>query len=94
MKAILVMEMPESCNECPLEMDVEDTTGKQWKGNICRGCGSRNEDRDERPDWCPLVPMPGRRKERSFKETKKHPYTGGFFDGWNACLNVIEGKMK
>ena len=56
MKAILVMEMPENCTECLLEMDVASTTGKQWQGNICRGCGKRNTDKSQKPDWCPLVP--------------------------------------
>ena len=41
MKAILVMEMPENCLKCPMEMDVEDTSGSKWQGNICRGCGKR-----------------------------------------------------
>lgn len=38
MKAILVMEMPENCEECPLKMDVESgiqidvkcQTGVRW----------------------------------------------------------------
>ena len=60
MKARLVMDMPENCNECPLELDVKDTKGKQWNGCICRGSGKRNADRDKKPDWCPLVPMPER----------------------------------
>jgi len=28
MKAVLVIEMLESCTECPLEIDVEDTLGR------------------------------------------------------------------
>lgn len=57
MKAILMIEMPKACMECPLEMDLADTSGEKWKGNICRGCGSRNVDQCEKPDWCPLVPL-------------------------------------
>lgn len=45
MKAILVMEMPGSCLECPMEMDVEDASGNKWQGNICRGCGKRHADK-------------------------------------------------
>lgn len=54
MKAKLVMDMPENCTQCPLEMDVEDTQGNHWEGNICRACGLRNEDMNKKPDWCPL----------------------------------------
>ena len=62
MKAILMMEMPENCLECPMEMDVEDTSGNKWQGNICRGCGKRNAYKNNKPDWCPLVPMPERKE--------------------------------
>lgn len=83
MKAILMMEMPESCIECPMEMNVVDTRGKLWKGNICRGCGMRNADRSKKPDWCPLVSMPERKEIRS--------YSISIADGWNACIDAIEG---
>lgn len=63
-KAIYVMDMPENCNECPLELDVANTKGSQWRGNICRGCGQRNADRSKKPDWCPLAPMPERKEEQ------------------------------
>lgn len=89
MKAILVMEMPEKCQECPMEMDVADTSGNLWNGNICRGCGKGNVDRCQKPDWCPLVPMPKRKEEIPLKEAIRHPYKNGFFCGWNACLDTI-----
>lgn len=40
--------------QCPLEMDVDDTKGNHWEGNICRACGLRNEDMNKKPGWCPL----------------------------------------
>ena len=104
MKAILVIEMPENCSECPLEMDVEDTTGKQWKGNICRGCGKRNEDRSEKPDWCPLVLIPERIPAQGEVAIKSLSLSGMVSEalkeavalaaalGWNNCLDAIEGS--
>lgn len=83
MKAILVMEMPENCLECSMEMDVEDTSGNKWQGNICRGNGKRNADKSKKPDWCPLVPMP---------ERKQNACSHGFAAGWNAFLDAVEGN--
>ena len=87
MKAILMMEMPENCLECPMEMDVEDTSGNKWQGNICRGCGKRNADKSKRPDWCPLVPMPPKRDCAPYGTF----YSEGWDMGFNACLDAIEG---
>lgn len=89
MKGILVMEMPESCMECPMEMNVEDTSGNKWQGNICRGCGKRHADKRKRPDWCPLVPMPEKKEGAQYGT-----YSDGFFTGWNYCLDTIEGREK
>lgn len=94
MKAILVMEMPENCMECPMEMDVADTGGQVWNGNICRGCGKRNADRCKKPGWCPLASMPERKEEIPLKEALRQPYKNGVSCGWNACLDVIEGREK
>ena len=58
MKAMLVTDMPENCAQCSLEMDVEDTQGNHWEGNICRACGLRNENMNKKPDWCPLEQIP------------------------------------
>lgn len=64
MKAVLVMEMPESCNDCPLHMEIGDGQGHiVLNVNICRGSGKRNLDSRRKPEWCPLVPMPERRKK-------------------------------
>ena len=88
MKAILVMEMPENCTECPLEMDVDDTKGDSWKGNICRGSGKRNADMHQKPDWCPLVLMPERSSHPDYCDN------GRFDAGFNACLDAIERSAR
>ena len=88
MKAILVMEMPENCVVCPLDMDVADIKGKLWKGNICRACGKRNTDRSKKPDWCPLVPM----LRKDMHDYLINERMNGYAEGWNACLDAIEGS--
>ena len=106
MKAILVMEMPKNCMECPMEMDVGDTSGNLWEGNICRGCGKRNGDRSERPDWCPLVLIPERVPAQGEVAIKSPSLSGMVSEalkeavalaaalGWNNCLDAIEGSGK
>ena len=102
MKAILVMEMPGSCLECPMEMDVEDASGNKWQGNICRGCGKRHADKRKKPEWCPLAPMPERKDERcglyekdgSGNWKKCGEKTDLVAAGFNFCLDAIEGREK
>jgi len=77
---------------------VEDTSGRLWDGNICRGCGKRNANQSRKPDWCPLVPMP----ERKAELTKQMYYMGEYAQaiyvpvpenkGWSTCLDAVEGK--
>ena len=48
-KAILVLDMPESCGDCPLQTEYDTLR-----------CVVNNEivTMDARPDWCPLKPVP------------------------------------
>ena len=84
MKAILVMEIPESCAECPccdecvemcrhMDSPIIEVNGE---------CG--------KPDWCPLVPMLERKEEMTLKEAVKETFKYGASCGWNACLDAIE----
>lgn len=80
-KAVLVMDMPESCDMCDL---TDMANGKMYCG--VPGCGELTKDYIScRPDWCPLRPMP---------EKKQNACTHGFAGGWNACIDAIEGWCK
>ena len=48
------MEMPKSCDTCP--MNLRDLVGQL----CCRAesCIVLRKKNQERPDWCPLVPVP------------------------------------
>ena len=60
-KAILVMDMPNSCRECDLRVI--------GSCNFCTGAGGRKIDQmkiinnDIKPDWCPLREVPQKKEE-------------------------------
>ena len=55
MKAILVMEMPENCLECPLSNGSDECVVQDEDTNFAADTMS------ELRDGCPLVPMPERK---------------------------------
>ena len=85
MKAILVIRMPNNCTECQIleynkEIDI-----------VCRHTCTG----DSRPSWCPLKPLPLKRKSEVgwFNESqsiKTHELTC-YDRGWNDCIDFIEG---
>ena len=82
-KAILVIDMPEACEECSLA-DCDKSRGNVA---ICRGCGKHNYTVEIRPSWCPLVQMPEKKRQSGIDCM----YTIGEKHGWNACVDVIAG---
>ena len=95
MKAILVMEMPDNCAECPCSDECVDMC-RQMESVITEEVNGECD----KPSWCPLVPMPERKSE-----TEKTTYGFGDYDfpllrenheniGWNACLDAIEGREE
>lgn len=82
-KAILVIDMPDSCDKCPLFHGFyTDMT-----------CGANNYGinypypKDFRQDWCPLKPAPE-------KDEKYHllEWSAGYKKGWNDCVNYVAGE--
>ena len=76
MKAILMIEMPEYCEDCPCSQIVDY---KDKEATFCFAKSRLNETLDK-PEWCPLKPMPNKR--------------GGdeWATGWNACIDELEEK--
>ena len=82
MKAILVIDMPKSCEDCPCtdymfcyatqkELEID------WEVN--------------KPSWCPLKPMP--LEQDIYEEGIDEENTRAIQQwnkGWNACLKEIE----
>ncbi len=79
-KAVLVMDMPECCADCPCSFFERDNPIL----NLI--CGVTQEDAYNvgKPDWCPLRELP-EKKERRIGEHGERMFRAGF----NACLNEI-----
>lgn len=81
-KAVLVMDMPSSCDKCPL-------FGSHYSDITCRANGRSINypyPKEARQDWCPLKPAP----------EKKHT-TDNFWEMCanivrNACIDEIIGE--
>lgn len=85
-KAVLVMDMPECCADCPCSFFERDNPIL----NLI--CGVTQEDAYNvgKPDWCPLRELP---EKRDTNRNKNH-YISNFWSsaksvGWNACLDEI-----
>lgn len=83
MKAILVIDMPRDCEECPLYDEYQ------------MRCYYLRNDKyavDVIPSWCPLKPLP--QKEEKPKVSGgldwDNAFNCGYVVGWNACLEEIE----
>ena len=84
-KAILVIDMPSCCNECPLVYgnDISD-----W----CLPMGNFNGDvyshitNNTKPDWCPLKPRP---RMKFTYVNHDDIATATYNNGWNDCLGKI-----
>lgn len=79
-KAILVIDMPSCCKDCPLCVSEE-----LFPSFYEYRCVVENTDVDvyDKPDWCPLKPAP-----------EYCIYFGGdddYADGYNDCLSDIIG---
>ena len=90
MKAILVLEMPSSCDKCPL-------FGSHYSDMTCRGNGrgiNYPYPKEVRQDWCPLKPMPSK---IGMKEALEMPRSGCIADvinSYNACIDEILGDKE
>lgn len=80
-KAVLVMDIPERCADCPLRSSEKTSY-------VCCYLTLKNisstDYYDKKPDWCPLRELP-EKKERRIGEHGERMFRAGF----NACLNEI-----
>lgn len=96
MKAILTIEMPRNCARCPLadehpipfsqEVLFECKVKKRMADGV-KAYGKRAIGK--RPEWCPLRDM-----AYINQVLKKGVHDEEFVDGWNACLDEIEGRAE
>ena len=95
MKAIIVFDwerMPDNCIECPLCQGE----GYPHCTAIYKSHGSLswyfNGDKKRNP-YCPLKPMPSKRKNPITK-TFGTPFNKGQAKGWNDCIDEITGETE
>lgn len=94
-KGIFVIpEIPPYCSRCPFEVcggnsyycDLHESITVSLKPMPLT-------NRQEKPDWCPIKPMPER-----WEVCGRYPQPGkpvpSYRFGWNACLDEIEGKAN
>lgn len=82
-KAVLVMNMPECCADCPCSFFERDNPIL----NLI--CGVTQEDAYNvgKPDWCPLRELPEKIPES--KSGYEKVTTSVKRIGWNECLDAI-----
>lgn len=77
-KAVLVMNMPESCSKCGLHYKLPFET------EVC--CSElKAVSKEKRADFCPLRELPEKKEINYYMNSKEK----GVVEGWNACLDKI-----
>lgn len=93
-KAVLVMDMPESCSKCKFMYEFQGIKKCQLM-NVLNGGASRvsqNSFTEKRHEKCPLRELPEKKKELPVEEYQFGSLGKAFVTGWNACLDVIDEK--
>ena len=83
MKAILVMNMPNSCAQCRCYDDMFGTCMIKFKDY------NTIEAKETKPTWCPLKPLPEEDDKEYFLE-----WSRGYQGGWNDCIKAITGDKN
>ena len=87
-KAILVMDnMPDKCGECECSYcDYDDP----HLNLICAVAGD-NVSGSDKPDWCPLRPMPEKKPLKGNVSNIQRMMEEMGSVSWNACIDAIGG---
>lgn len=89
-KAVLVMDMPESCSKCMFLYEFSGIKNCSLM-NVMYGGASRLSQSNFtkcRHDKCPMRPVP----EKENDDNLMDEYQDGYDDGWNACIDAICGE--
>lgn len=77
-KAILIIDMPESCKNCMCYV-------LGAINNFCEVTRFAIFDNTTKPDWCPLKPVP---KKLEGNDSIYYQW-GDYEDGWNHCIDSL-----
>ncbi len=80
-KAMLIMDMPSYCLECPCLNELDECEAMKYKdvGDIGR-----------KPTWCPLREIP----QKESGEFVTNAEEMGYVRGYNACIDEIQGGAE
>ena len=88
-KAILVIDMPSCCNECPICASYAESAfspREYW----CVASENTDVDPYNKPSWCPLKPPP-EKYDMEYAITHSFDEDGDYELGWNQCIDNILG---
>lgn len=90
-KAILVIDMPDCCNECTLMFKDEYS---YWCPVKCNENKTDLYDNyikpHKKPDWCPLKLLP----DKIEGNESVYYQWGDYEDGWNNCIDSLVDKIE
>ena len=89
-KAILIIDMPKSCLECPCSK-FNSNIESHWE---CEATGMELSDIDldiERPILCPLREAPTFKEDNSVIHIERYE---GYLEGWNDCVREMLGGAE
>lgn len=81
-KAVLVIDMPENCYECPMLNGSDECILQDEDTNAFYA-----DDYDGLRKGCPLRELPEKKDTRKALSWEHKKYMGG----WNACIDAITG---
>ena len=91
MKAILVIDMPEDCGQCPFMKSVDVVpTNYFYCTADSHNLKSLSERFEGREEWCPLKPMP----EYEVNNDPENEYHKRWVNGYNAFLRYLKGEEE
>lgn len=82
MKAVLVIDVPNSCDDCELNRCYNDIHIYCNQPCNTARCG------EIVPEWCPLRPLP------HSKQIENRWFSDDYSKGWNDCLDAIMGETE
>lgn len=85
-KSALVIDTPKSCENCYM-------LSHNYCNFQCLIAGELIEKSTNKPDWCPLKPLP-EKKEYIVPIDNVESQKDIIAVGWNACIDEITGKVK
>lgn len=96
-KAVLIMDMPESCGECPFCRGLNECKVKKYlvRDRLCTIFTVDAQIMEGgKPSWCPLRELPEKMEVCGTYNAEYYAKGGkmpSYKTGWNACLDEILG---